>query len=327
MAIPGAAVQRQRAVGRSVLIAYAGFVALSCPSPARSQGTRPVAPSAADVAISSGNLDDAERALFAESDAAPHEPSARGALGMFLAARGRLKVGAVLLEEARQFGGDASVIDARLARIDRWLGDWNDIALLQHSGASGAEHDRARWLAGHAPARNGADSVTVALEPNEIAGLGRIALTIGHTTIRADIDPNVEGLVLPSNPEVAAEAQQFGMRDSVSVAVMYTVAIGAIRLTNVPASLSPSARPAIGLGLLAALTPTFDAGARSLTLRQRAVEQPGELLPILLSFPGVRIVARTGQPPVAMESPAGRAALRGSPWTLDIRRGAIVLLP
>ena len=243
---------------------------------------------------------------------------------MFLASRGRLKVGAVLLEEARQFGGDASVIDARLARVYAWIGDWTSVAALKHFVAPGAELDRARWLSAHAPARNGADSVIVAMEPNEMAGLGRIEITIGSARIPVDIDPNVDGLVLQSSPVVAGAAQQFGMRDSAAVAVVYSVAIGAMQLMNVPARLSPSARPSIGLDLLAALTPTFDAGAHRLTLRQHVAASSGEPLPILLAFPGVRLVARVGQAPVAIESAAGRAALRGSRWTLDIRRGAIV---
>src|ERR1019366_5663285 len=115
------------------------------------QAVRAPAVSAADVAISQGRLDDAEQVLFAASSRATHEPLARGALGIFLASRGRLKVGAVLLEEAREFGGDASVIDARLSRIYAWLGDWSAVAALKHYVASGPEQDRTRWLAAHAP--------------------------------------------------------------------------------------------------------------------------------------------------------------------------------
>jgi hypothetical protein len=288
------------------------------------QGARVVTASTADVAIAEGRLDDAEQALFAASSQSAHEPSARGALGMFLASRGHLKVGAVLLEEARQFGGDASVIDARLARIYSWLGDWTSVAGLKHYAASGVEHDRAKWLSSHAPARSGPDSVTVPLEPNEAAGLGRIALVIGRETIQADIDPNVSGLVLPSTPTVTGESQQFGMHDSATVAAVHLVSIGGLRLTNVPARFFPAAKPLVGLDLLAALTPTFDAGAHRLTLHQHPVTPVGDLLPILLAFPGVKFVVRTRQPPVAIESAAGRAALRGTPWTLDVRRGAIV---
>jgi hypothetical protein len=288
------------------------------------QMERPTVQSAADVAISQGRLSDAEQMLFEASSRATHEPSARGALGMFLASRGRLKVGAVLLEEARQFGGDAGIIDARLARIYSWLGDWTAVAALKHNSVSAPEAERARWLATHAPARIGADSTVVALEPNESAGLGRITLTVGGAPLQADIDPNVSGLVLPSLPAVAGESQQFGMHAGASVAAVLNVSIGDLRLTNVPAQLAPGARPVVGLDVLAALSPTFDATAHRLTLRQSVVAVSGESLPILLAFPGVRIVARAGQAPVSIESAAGRAALRGSRWTLDARHGAIV---
>jgi hypothetical protein len=234
-------------------------------------------------------------------------------------------VGAVLLEEARQFGGDAGVIDGRLARIYPWLGDWPAVAALRHAPMGAVERDRVRWLAAHAPAYTGPDSVVVALEPNEGAGLGRVTLTIGRATLVADINPNVDGLVLPSTPDVAADAQQFGMYHGAAMAAMHTVGLGAIRLANVRASLSPAAVPAIGLDVLAALAPTFDAGAHTLTLRQHPVAPRGGSLPILLSFPGVRFVVRAGQAPVPIESAAGRATLRGTRWTFDVKRGAIVV--
>jgi hypothetical protein len=97
-----------------------------------------------------------------------------------------------------------------------------------------------------------------------------------------------------------------------------------MHLANVHARLSPGARAAIGLDVLAGLVPTFDASAHMLTLRSHATVVPGDAIPFLLGFPGVRIVARTGQPPMAIESAAGRAALRGARWTFDLRRGAIV---
>ena len=300
---------------------------LGAAPPLAAQDVHPTVPSEADVAISEGRLADAESILFGASSAAPHDPSARGALGMFLASRGRLKVGAVLLDETRQFGGDAAVVDARLARIYGWLGDWVSFAALKHYAATNPEHERALWLSTHPTAHSGPDTVTVALEPNEMAGLGRIVLSIGAASITVDIDPAVDGLVLPSNPEVTAESKQFGMHDSATVAVVYAAGIGELRLTNIPARLSPTARPTVGLDVLAAFMPTFDAAQQVLTLRQHPQPQDGTLLPLMLGFPGISFAARAGQPLVRMESAAGRAALRGSRWSFDLRRGAIVMLP
>ncbi len=305
-----------------IRLAVSALLAVFAAAQAAAQGA-PVA-SAADVAISQGRLDDAEQALFAASSKATHEPSARGALGMFLASRGHLKIGATLLEEARQFGGDAQVIDARLAKIYAWLGDWAAIAALKHYAASGPEEDRAKWLATHATSYSGADSAVVQTEPNDAFGLGRVVITFNTAPVQMDIDPGVEGLVLPSWPVVAGASEQFGMRDSATVAVVRDFTIGAIHLSNVRARLSPSARPAIGLDVLAALEPTFDGVGHRLTLRRHNVAIAGEALPILLGFPGVRFLPRAGQPPVTLESAAGRAALRGTPWTFDLKRGAIM---
>jgi hypothetical protein len=300
------------------------LAALVVTAPLAAQDVRGTAQSAADIAISQGRLADAEELLFATSSRNTHEPSARGALGMFLASRGKFRIGAVLLEEARQFGGDAAVIDARLARIYPWLGDWIAVAALKHYAASGPESDRAHWLAGHAPAYGGSDSVVVPIDPNDSFGLGRIVLIFRRAPMQVDIDPNVEGVVLPSWPVVTGESQQFGMRDSITVAVVREFKIGTIQFSNVRAKLSPTAHPAIGLDVLAALEPTFDLAGRHLTLRQHNVVIAGETIPILLGFPGLRLVPRAGQAPVAIESAAGRAALRGAPWTLDLKRGAIV---
>ncbi|HEV8409501.1 MAG TPA: hypothetical protein VGQ30_03265 [Gemmatimonadaceae bacterium] len=283
----------------------------------------PVA-SAADVAIATGRLEDAEQLLFAASSRATHEPSARGALGMYLASRGRLRIGTVLLEEARQFGGDPQEIDARLARIYPWLGDWAALAALKHYAISGPEHDRARWLAAHATTVGGADSVVATIEPNDVYGLGRIVLLFQGAPMPVDIDPSVDGLVLPSSPVVTGASEQFGMRDSSTVAVVREFAIGTLRFSNVRARLAPAARPAIGLDVLAILEPTFDIGAHRLTLRRKNVAIAGDSMAVLLGFPGVRVVPRAGSAPVALESAAGRAALRGVPWTFDFKRGAIV---
>lgn len=314
-------------MSRTLCGAIAFTVSVAVAAPLAAQDTRPTALSPADSAITEGRIADAEQLLFAASSAAPRDPAARGALGSFMAARGRLKVGAVLLGEARQFGGDRSAIEPLLGRIYAWLGDWTSTAALKAYAATGPLHERALWLAAHAPSRGGADTASVALEPNEMAGLGRIALVIGGDTVVADIDPTVDGLVLPAAPQIEEESKQFGMREKASVAVVYEVGIGAIHLKNVAATLSPGARATIGLDLLAPLTPTFDAGAHALSLRLNPVQVQGDALPFLLGFPGVRLVARQGEPLVAMESAAGRAALRGSRWTFDLRRGAIVVAP
>ncbi len=283
--------------------------------------------SAPDVALSQGRLDDAERELYTASRRAPREPSTRGALGGLLASRGHLRIGAVLLQQARQFGGDAASINGRLAHIYRWLGDWPALAALPTGAAyDGAEKERARWIAARTGSARGADSTTVRLEPNEITGFGRITLRIGAVEVPADIDPTIEGIALAASADLLGALQLFGERDGVTLAVAPSVVIGSIMRTNVPATLRRGGSTRVGFDVIAALAPTFDAVARTLTLRTKD-ETPagGRELPILLGFPGVRLVARAGQAPIAIESAAGRAALRGAAWTLSLKRGAIVV--
>ena len=281
--------------------------------------------SAAEVAISQGRLDDAERELYAANRRAPREPSARGALGTLLASRGHLRIGAVLLEEARQFGGDAASINGRLARVYRWLGDWPALSALP-TGATydGVEKERARWIAAHLGATRGADSTTVRLEPNEVVGFGRITLRIGTVDVPADIDPTIEGIAVVATADLLGGLQLFGSRDGVTLAVAPSVALGSIVRSNIPVTLQRGGTARVGFDVIAGLTPTFDATARTLTLRVKdETAAVGHEIPFLLDFPGVRLVSRAGAPPVAIESAAGRAALRGGAWTLSLKRGVI----
>lgn len=290
------------------------------------QNNRRVEPGVAEVAISLGRLDDAETELYAASARSPHEPSARGALGSFLAARGRLEAGAVLLEEARGFGGDAREIDARLAHIYRWSGDWALAAALAQAPFGRAERERARWLASHPESTLGPDSSVVPLAPAGVAGLGRIRISIGGDSLDADIDPSVEGLMLPATSGARAGTQLFGAQDVGTLAVVATVGIGEFALANVPARLERGARTSIGLDLLGRLTPTFDMAARRLILRAKAGAGNGRSqMPLLLTFPGVKIGVRPRQPLVALDGSEARAVLRAARWTLDLRRGAVVI--
>jgi hypothetical protein len=113
------------------------------------------------------------------------------------------------------------------------------------------------------------------------------------------------------------------------VAVLHRAAIGDLVLERIPARIDERLGPArarIGLVLLARLAPTVDAAAELLTLRRggRVDAATGRRrVPVLFAFPGVR-VAREDRF-VAIESPAGRALLMEARWTLDLRRGELVL--
>ena len=61
----------------------------------------------ADSLLRQGRVFAAEELYYTAVRKAPRDPVARLALGRYLAARGALRPGAVLMEEARFFGGDA----------------------------------------------------------------------------------------------------------------------------------------------------------------------------------------------------------------------------
>jgi hypothetical protein len=64
---------------------------------------------------------------------------------------------------------------------------------------------------------------------------------------------------------------------------------------------------------------------RTLTVRAERGPVKGTPQELYLTFPGVSFVADPGAPPVAVDSPAGRAALRHRRWTLDVAAGAIIV--
>ena len=51
--------------------------------------------------------------------------------GAFLAARGRFRIGATLLEEAVELGGDSASVERRLASVWRWAGEYARIGVLR----------------------------------------------------------------------------------------------------------------------------------------------------------------------------------------------------
>jgi hypothetical protein len=72
----------------------------------------------------------AESLYYRGTTRRPRDPVARIALGRYLASRGALRVGAVLLEEARYFGADSVVVARELAPVYARLHDYAALAAL-----------------------------------------------------------------------------------------------------------------------------------------------------------------------------------------------------
>ena len=319
-----AAMVRCARVRRLPARARAAFVAALASAPVLAQQSRQVDPSPAELAIAVGRFDEAESALFEAANRTPREPSARGALGAFLAARGKFLVGATLLDEALQFGADTVAIEARQMDIYRWTGDYERISGLRTARLP--DPLREAFRRSTEMQAGGAASATVALQPNEALGLGQIGMTVNGVPVRADVHPTVNGLVLPSSMELFAAIATTGASGDTTYGVARSITIGSVRLGPVPVALIPRLQTGrIGLDLLSQLTPTFDGAAHTLTVHSVAEPAAGSRLPVLLTFPGVSFVPRPGAAPVALDAPAGRAALRGTRWTLAVAEGAIIV--
>ena len=284
----------------------------------------------ADSLLADGQVARAETLYYAASRRNTKDPAARAALGRYLGSRGAFKIGATLLEEAMVFGADTAAMSRARAPLMQASDEWTMLAQLRRSPLAAAERARAEWLAVRPPATSGADSVTIVFEPSSAEGLGRVQLVIGRDTLAADIDPTVDELVIGTYARYAALVQVFaGGAGTDSVAVVQRASIGGLVLERVPARIDARLGPArarIGLTLLARLAPTADAGAGVLTLRRNGrvgASLVGRRVPLVFAFPGVRI-ARAGRL-VPIESPAGRAVLAEARWTLDLKRGELVL--
>ena len=283
--------------------------------------------SQADQAIARGRLEYAEALLFYESSKDTHDHAARGALGAFLAARGKLLVGATLLEEAMRFGADSVSVQNRLFEIYRWEGRYAQAAAQRLARVS-PELRLAFERVTQAEA-GGAPSSTVRMSPNEALGLGRVAIQVGGEKLDADIQPFLAGVQLPSTMQLFSSLESVVARGDTTFAIAPSIQIGAVTVGPVPVMLVPHLATAkLGLDVLSILRPTLDQGAGTLTVRSTEplpeVPESGKRL-IFLTFPGLSYMARENEAPVALNTPAGRAGLRGLRWTIDLLAGAILV--
>ena len=292
----------------------------------------------ADSLLASGNVAAAESLYYAASSTRPRDAKARAALGRYLASRGALRIGAVLLEEARLFGGDSTEIARDLTPIYRALGDYRALAVLPKAPLSDAERSRVSWLVSHPQVLEFADSTaTIEYSPViEGRGLGVVTLYFGERRVDALIDPGTSGLVLRgAAARRRRDLRTFGEDSTGILAVVPELRIGAVVLNNVAAlvdttSSSRASRSEtlsiLGLDVLRRLAPTFDPEASTLTLRRSGLvpaAATGTRLPILLDESGLRVLVSGRWN--AMSADAAPAMLATRRWTLDVRRGEAVV--
>jgi hypothetical protein len=286
----------------------------------------------ADTLLIAGRIFAAESLYYIAVRRVPRDPVARLALGRYLAERGALKVGAVLMEEARYFGGDAAQIAVELAPVYGRLGEYNHLAALPSSAVPYGERLRAEFLRDNPPVVSGPDSASVDYRVSDSQLLGRVMLRVGADTVLATIDARAEGLVLDSSWARRKEIRHFGSRATPSrdvLAVTPAVVLGAYTLTNVPtrfAALRGATHATIGLDLLGQLAPSFDprAGRVMLRLSGRLPETfPGLRIATLTNDRGVYVVK--GETIFPLGHPDVQRYFRNSRWTLNPRRGEVLV--
>ncbi len=324
-----------RVVGLALLLAAAPRAALA----QRSAMAR------ADTLLRAGHLHAADSLYWRGWRRAPRDPAVRAALGRYLAGRGALKVGAVLMEEALFFGGDTAAVGRELARLYERLGDYGALADLPAPAVPPARRARARWLQRHPPTANGPDSSIVPYRA-AAAGestLGTMLIVVGGDSMRVGIDPRASGVVLDAATGARAGARTFGALNesgSARAGVIPTLRVGAITLHNVPATIvsgrsattgpsgaaNPRWRATLGLDVLARLAATVDASRGTILLRRGGHVprgMPGTRAPFVI-LPGAAWIAR-GDALLLLGGEDAAAMLLGAAWTLDERRGVFVL--
>lgn len=301
--------------------------------PAPAQVDEAVVIARADTLLIAGRVFAAESLYYDAVRWDSHDPAARLALGKYLASRGALRVGAVLMEEARYFGGDPANVARALAPVYARLGAYGALASLPASPLPYAERARADWLRDHPPAIVGPDSAWVPYRVSDGHLLGQVALRIGADSVLATIDARVQGLVLDPvwmrRREVRRFASQTARGPDDVAAVALAIRLGDFTLTNVPARFArqPERGGArIGLDVLGRFAPTFDPPAGWMLLRRSGevdTTMVGFRIPTLTTDDGVFVIKTETVFPIG--HPDVQQYLRRVAWTLDPRRGELIV--
>jgi hypothetical protein len=115
------------AILRPTLLGAACALVVVGGTPMRARAQDELPPSRADSLLDAGRWSEAEELLYAAARTRPRDPIARARLGRYLAMKGALRPGLVLVEEAEEFGLTAATARA-LARPIKGLLEWRERA-------------------------------------------------------------------------------------------------------------------------------------------------------------------------------------------------------
>ena len=314
---------------RAIRVLSIGIVA------ARTVGAQSVA--TADSLFQRGILDRAESLYYGVARLRPHDPSARSGLARYLAGRGSARLAVTLFEEALRFGGDSTQISADLAPLYLGLWQYRSLLGLRPSVVSLAERERARWLGSHPTRLRAPDSlITVFYQPlaDNTGRLGRMSMRINGRTVDAVISVTTNGIVLSDSVATATRLRRFaghyargGASSLDDIAAADSIGLGRLTLTNFPARVSQMSTPAIiGADVLGKLAPTFDPATGRMVLRVNGSVPsglPGDRFPTWSTTTDLKLLQTGGW--ISIAQPQIVQMLVGRVWTLDAKRGQIVL--
>ena len=318
---------------RTAHIHSASATAALCASLVATSGLHGQALRVADSLLAAGDLTRAESAFYAAARIRPRDPVARWALGHYLVGRGASRVGATLLEESLQFGGDPVFVGRELARVYLATSEFAPLAALP--AASPAQRERAKWLTLHEPRVIAPDSVITAtmVISADTTSIGGIQARVNGVAVVLSLSSQTTGIVVSraalgsrrprlfaAGADTTGEADLLGVADSVS--------IGRLTMLNQPvtvATLPQGTQGLMGLSALGRFAPTASPKTEKITLRVDGSvrdELSGDRLPTLDQASGISVL-RSG---VWIASSADVARLvRNRGWTFDARRGTLIV--
>jgi len=291
----------------------------------------------ADSLLRDGAIGRAESLYYAAARARPRDPGARWQLGRYLISRGALRVGATLVEEAVRFGLDPHVGAATLAPVYLQVGEYHELAALPGSPLTSAELARVRWLVEHPPRVVAPDSlIAVAYRPAAAPGvIGTISIRVNGRAVDAVISPRVHGLVVSDTNAIATQLRRFspGVFSTPRglPAVADSMTIGRLSLASAPVTVASGidAPALLGLDVFYSYAPTFDSRSRRVLLHPTGISSVLPSAATVLQTLAVEndlLVARGGGW-ASVTSTLLVPTLRDHRWTVDFKRGRIVVEP
>ena len=286
---------RARRVALCWILALSGLAGLRPQLHAQlTSGLVVAAPSRADSLLAVGRLAAAEQALYAAADARPRAPEPRGALGRYLASRGRFRIAEILLQEAQRFGADPNTVRRAISLMAPY----------------------------RAPIVRGPVVAVAFTATTDARALFAFSVHAARGDVSALLDPSVRGVVVGSGA-----AASFAIRGARTA-----LRIGDRELERLEVRVDSLAAPdevRVGLDVLWGLRPEVDERAGVLTLGRAPdlalMTGRIEQIPFVLTFPGLLLVPRVGMPPIALESQSGRDLLRGTRWWISAAAATIVV--